>query len=213
MKKNTTLVRESKTSVKLTEHQQNLLKRINDLAVSLMAEFEDRNQAIKALTMDDSSLMQLLCSILMEQRTHESDYAVRAVRRRRENLEDFYMSPEELGGVLKINDVADILGISRQSVKVRVNNNQLIAFKQNEDFIFPAFQFTDSGLLNGFEEVMAAFDKDTHPMLRLGVLKAPISLGQGVVKNPIQIMQDGAKPNEMMLAIRAANQFGSHIAS
>jgi len=209
MKKNTNLVRESKTSVKLTEHQQNLLKRINDLAVSLMPEFEDRNQAIKALTMDDSSLMQLLCSILMEQRTHESDYAVRAVR----NLEDFYMSLEELGGVLKINDVADILGISRQSVKVRVNNNQLIAFKQNEDFIFPAFQFTESELLNGFEEVMAAFDKDTHPMLRLGVLKAPISLGQGVVKNPIQIMQDGAKPNEMILAIRAANQFGSHIAS
>jgi len=137
MKKNTTLVRESKPSVKLTEHQQYLLKRINNLAVSLMPDFEDRNQAIRALTMDDSSLMQLLCSILMEQRTHESDYAVRAVRRRRENLEDFYMSLEELGGVLKINDVADILGISRQSVKVRVNNNQLIAFKQNEDFIFP----------------------------------------------------------------------------
>lgn len=63
--------------------------------------------------MNDSSLMQLLCSILMEQSTHESDYAVRTVRRRRENLEDFYMSLEELGGVLKINDVADILGISR----------------------------------------------------------------------------------------------------
>lgn len=55
-----------------------------------MPEFEDRNQAKNALTMDDSSLMQLLCSILMEQRTRESDYAVRAVRRRRENLEDFY---------------------------------------------------------------------------------------------------------------------------
>ncbi|EBE7823434.1 DNA-binding protein, partial [Salmonella enterica subsp. enterica serovar Javiana] len=47
MKKNTTLVRESKPSVKLTEHQQNLLKRINNLAISLMPEFEDRNQAIK----------------------------------------------------------------------------------------------------------------------------------------------------------------------
>lgn len=42
MKKNTTLVRESKPSVKLTEHQQNLLKRINNLAISLMPEFEDR---------------------------------------------------------------------------------------------------------------------------------------------------------------------------
>lgn len=75
-----------------------------------------------------------------------------------ERIWKIFMSLEELGGVLKINDVADILGISRQSVKVRVNSNQLIAFKQNEDFIFPAFQFTDSGLLHGFKEVMAAFD-------------------------------------------------------
>lgn len=73
MKKNTTLEKELKPSVKLTEHQQNLLIRINNLAGSLMPEFEDRNQAMKAFKMNDSSLMQQLCSILMKQKTRELD--------------------------------------------------------------------------------------------------------------------------------------------
>lgn len=60
---------------------------------------------------------------------------------------------------------------------------------------------------------MLAFDEDTHPMLRLGLLKAPIQLGDGVCKSPIKIMQDAAKPEELELAIRAAKLFGSHVAS
>jgi hypothetical protein len=32
--------------------------------------------------------------------------------------------------------VADKLGITRQAVNVRVKKNQLIAFKQNADYIF-----------------------------------------------------------------------------
>ena len=71
---------------RLTEHQQNLLRRINNIAVSLMPEFEDKNHALEALTLDDGSLLQLLCSIQMEQKTRASDYEARKVRRRRENL-------------------------------------------------------------------------------------------------------------------------------
>ncbi|HHL0036055.1 TPA: hypothetical protein ACQZK0_004311 [Enterobacter mori] len=81
------------------------------------------------------------------------------------------------------------------------------------DYIFPVFQFSDKGLVPGFKEIMLAFDEDTHPMLRLGLMKAPIQLGDGVSKSPIKIMQDGAKPEEMQLAIRAAKMLGSHIAS
>lgn len=200
-------------SENLTELQQNLLKRIKNVAVSLMPEFEDKKQALKALTLDDGSLLQLLCSIQMEQKTRASDYEARIVRRLRENLEAFYSSLQELGGVVKVNFVADKLGITRQAVNVRVKKNQLIAFKQNGDFIFPVFQFTDKGLIAGFKEIMLAFDEDTHPKLRLGLLKAPIQLGNGVSKTPIKIMQDGAKPEELELAIRAARLFGSQIAN
>lgn len=213
MNKYTTTERELSTTAKLADYQQSLLKRINNIAVSLMPEFEDKNQAMDAVTLDDGSLMQLLCSIQMEQKTRASEHEMRKVRRRRENLEAFYNSLQKLGGTLKVNEVADKLGITRQAVNVRVKKNQLIAFKQNADYIFPVFQFTEKGLVPGFKEIMNAFDEDTHPMLRLGVLKAPIQISEELSKTPIQIMQDGAKPEELELAIRAARLFGSHVAS
>ncbi|WP_285130023.1 hypothetical protein [Leclercia adecarboxylata] len=43
----------SNASERLTEYQQNLLKRINNVAVSLMPEFEDKNQAVEALMLDN----------------------------------------------------------------------------------------------------------------------------------------------------------------
>ena len=213
MSKCTKIGQELNATAKLTGYQKIILKRINDIAVSLMPEFEDKKQAMDAVTLDDDSLMQLLCSIQIEQKTRASNHEVRKEHRRRENLDAFYRSLHEFGGTLKINDVANILGITPQAVHVRVKKNQLIAFKQNADYIFPVFQFTDNGLMPGFEEIMSAFDANTHPLLRLGVLKAPIQLGEGVSKTPIQIMQDGAKPNELELAIRSARLCGNHAAN
>lgn len=214
MIKHTTAEREINISAKLNEYQLNLLKRINNLAISLMPEFGDKNQAINAITLDDGSLMQLLYTVQLEQKTRVNDYELRKVRRRRENLEKFYLELKELGGTLKVNDVADILGITRQAVNIRVKKNKLLAFKQNGDFIFPKFQFTDNGLIPGFEEIMAAFEEDTHPMLRLGVLKSPIEVNnEGLQKTSIQIMQDGAKKSELSLSILAVKKFGNHVAS
>jgi len=105
------------------EYQQILLKRINNIAVSLMPEFEDKKKATDAISLDDGSLLQMLCSIQMEQKTRASDHEMRKVCRRRDNLEAFYKSLQELGGTLKVNDVADKLGITRQAVNVRVKKN------------------------------------------------------------------------------------------
>lgn len=213
MTENTAAERVPGASTEPPEYQQVLLKRINNIALSLMPEFEDKNKVIDAISLDDGSLLQLLCSIQMEQKTRASDYEMRKVRHRRENLEAFYGSLQELGGVVKVNDVADILGITRQAVNVRVKKNQLIAFKQNGDFIFPVFQFTEKGLIPGFKEIMSAFAPNVHPVLRLGLMKAPIHFSNGESKTPIQIMQDGAKPEELELVIRSARLLGSHVAS
>lgn len=70
---------------------------------------------------------------------------MRKVRRHLENLGEFYSSLHELGGILRKDNVADILGITHHAVNVRVKKHQLIAFKLYEDFIFPVFQFIDNG--------------------------------------------------------------------
>lgn len=44
----------------LNEYQLNLLKKINNVAISLMPEFEDRAQAMNAISLDDKVLIQLL---------------------------------------------------------------------------------------------------------------------------------------------------------
>jgi hypothetical protein len=93
MNKHTTTELELSAKVTLADFQLSLLKRINNIAVSLMPEFEDKNQALDAITLDDGSLMQLLCSIQMEQKTRASEQEMRKVRRRRENLEALQEPP------------------------------------------------------------------------------------------------------------------------
>jgi hypothetical protein len=89
MYKNTTAEKLPDTTGNLTDFQLNLLKRINNIALSLMPEFEDKSQAMEAITLDDGSLMQLLYSVQMQQKTRASEYEMRKVHRRRENLEAF----------------------------------------------------------------------------------------------------------------------------
>ncbi|MBS0969372.1 MULTISPECIES: helix-turn-helix domain-containing protein [Yersiniaceae] len=200
-------------AAKLNEYQLNLLKRINNIALALMPEFEDKAEAMNAVSLDDKTLIQRLYTTMLEQNTRVPDSELRKARRRRENLEKFYEQLQALGGTLKVNDVANILGISRQGVNARVKKNRLLAFKQNGDFIYPRFQFTEAGLLPGFEEVMSAYDPALHPMLMLNHLKTPIDVhDEGVYRTPIEILQNGANEKEMAVLVRNAHLFGQQMA-
>jgi len=87
-----------------------------------MPEFEDKNQVMDAITLDEGALMQLHYTVQLEQKTRVNDDEMRKVRRRRENLERFYRELQALGGTLKVNDVVDILGITRQAINNSVNH-------------------------------------------------------------------------------------------
>ena len=211
---NATLERDPVATANLNEYQLNLLKRINNIALALMPEFADKAQAMNAVSLDDKTLFQRLYTTMLEQNTHVSDSELRKARRRRESLDKFYSQLQELGGTIKVNDVADILGISRQGVHARVKKNKLLAFKQHGDFIYPRFQFTEQGLLPGFEEMMAAFDPTIHPMMILNLLKAPIDIhGDGVRKSPIEILQDGADQKDIAVLVRNASLLGHQTSS
>ncbi|MEI2265520.1 helix-turn-helix domain-containing protein [Erwinia sp. CGal63] len=189
----------------LNEFQQNLLRRIHNIGLALMPEFADKAQAMEAVSLDDRALMQRLYATLLEQNIRVSESERQKTRRRKENLEKFYAQLEEMGGTMKVNDVAAILGISRQGVHARLKKNRLLAFKQNGDFIFPRFQFAEKGLLPGFAEVMEAFGPGLHPMMILNALRSPVDIkGNGVWQTPVEIMQNGANPEALKILVRNA---------
>jgi len=193
----------------LNEFQRNLLQRIHNIALVLMPEFEDKTQAMEAVSLDDKALMQRLYVTLLEQNVRVPENELCKARRRRENLEKFYAQLEETGGTIKVNDVADILGISRQGVHARLKKNKLLAFKQNGDFIFPRFQFAEKGLLPGFEEVISAFGANLHPVMILNALQAPVDInGDGILQTPIEIMQKGADAKALKILVRNAALLG-----
>lgn len=109
--------------------------------------------------------------------------------------------------------MADILGISAEQVALRLGKGQLLAFRKNGEDIFPCFLFLEEGLLPGFEQVMAAFDADMHPMLRLSLLRSTFETSPGVHKTAIRIMQDGADEKELALVRRAASLLEQHVAT
>src|SRR5260370_12740730 len=60
------------------------------------------------------------------------------------------------GGSLTSEQVAEVLGISRQAVDKRRSSNQLLALTQGKrGYSYPGFQFDDGRTLKGLEEVLA----------------------------------------------------------
>src|SRR2546425_8262469 len=68
------------------------------------------------------------------------------------------------GGTLTTEDVAKLLELTTQAVHKRRNAGKLLAFELGRRGLrFPAWQFTDEGVLEGLEEVLAVL-KDEPPL-------------------------------------------------
>lgn len=74
------------------------------------------------------------------------------------------------GGAYKTGEVADLLGISRQAVLMRIKRGKILALTLgSDDYLFPACQFDDKGVIAGLDEVLAAFNIEDS-WTRLSVL-------------------------------------------
>ena len=196
-------------SRQLTELQVLLQKRFDTMLSALMPEFAEKAKASDALVLPDSDLFQLLYSTVLEQSARTPERELHKLKRRAENLSAFYKQIEQLGGVIKAVDVAEILGISRQAVNLRVKGNKLIAFKKNSDHVFPLFQFKEGGLLPHFETVMKAMHSGIGPVARISFLTTPL---RSKGKTPLDIMREDTSSEDIALMLRAAKQMGEQIA-
>lgn len=109
---------------------------------------------------------------------------------------------EANGGTLSAEQVADILDITVDAVRKRAQAGTLIALKSGEQWQYPAFQFTDSGLVEGVREVLTILgDVGGLPQCRFLLTVDPDLDG----RRRIDALQDPAlKP----YVLRSAEQLG-----
>ena len=71
--------------------------------------------------------------------------------------------------VLETGEVCALLGVSRETIRKKVDRKQLLALPKGGDRVFPAFQFKDGDVLPGLAEVLAALPADS-PFVALSFL-------------------------------------------
>lgn len=65
------------------------------------------------------------------------------------------------GGAWTVDEVAAHLGISRQAVNKRRIAGTLLAVEAGDCFLYPRFQFTEDGVLEGLPAVLQAIDTES----------------------------------------------------
>src|SRR5229473_5086924 len=110
------------------------------------------------------------------------------------------------GGGLTSSQVSSALGITRQAVDKRRIRNALLAVPNGSgEYLYPACQFTSTGVIPGLEEVLRAF-QIRSPWTQLSALLAPApALGGRTI---LEALKSGAI--ERALAIAAS--FGEQAA-
>ncbi len=62
---------------------------------------------------------------------------------------------------METGEVCELLGVTRETIRQKVNRRQLLALPKGGDRVFPAFQFKEGAVLNGLAEVLNALDTDS----------------------------------------------------
>jgi excisionase family DNA binding protein len=90
--------------------------------------------------------------------------------------------------VLETGEVCELLGVSRETIRKKVDRKQLLALPKGGDRVFPAFQFKDGDVLPGLAEVLGTLETDS-PFVALSFLlsKSPEFHG----KSACELLQAG----------------------
>jgi hypothetical protein len=105
--------------------------------------------------------------------------------------------------VLETGQVCELLGVSRETIRKKVDRRQLLALPKGGDRVFPAFQFKDGAVLNGFSEVLEALDTDSVFTILAFLLSTNPDFDN---KTALQLLQDG----EFELVLTEARGFLKH---
>src|SRR5256885_4802013 len=89
---------------------------------------------------------------------------------------------------LETGKVCDLLGVTRETVRKKVDRRQLLALPKGGDRVFPAFQFQEGDVVAGFREVLQALNT-ASPFVALSfLLSRSRDFGN---KTPIEALRNG----------------------
>ena len=109
---------------------------------------------------------------------------------------------EEGGGTLTSEQVAEVLGITRQAVDKRRASNQLLALTQGKrGYSYPSFQFEEGKTVKGLEEALKQLN-GLDPWMQLVFFGSPNDRLDG--KTPIEVLRTGDSGD----VVRAAEGYG-----
>lgn len=108
------------------------------------------------------------------------------------------------GGVLGVQEVAELLNLSRQAIHKRARSGRLLALDcGRHGHAFPAWQFTEGGLLAGLEETLKALEEH-DPWSRLAFFLSENAATGG--QSPLTSLRQG----KLDQVLRAARIHGEH---
>jgi hypothetical protein len=106
---------------------------------------------------------------------------------------------ETAGGALTSEQVAEVLGISRQAVDKRRAANQLLALTQGRrGYSYPSFQFEDGKTITGLEDVLEEL-KELDPWMQMVFFTSPNERLEG--KTPLEQLR-----KELVNEVKAAGR-------
>jgi hypothetical protein len=121
----------------------------------------------------------------------------RGLKRKKEML-------ETAGGALTSEQVAEVLGISRQAVDKRRSSNQLLALTQGKrGYSYPSFQFEDGKTIPGLEEVLGEL-KPLDPWMQMVFFTNPHERLGG--KTPMERLLKGSIEDVKSIAVDYGEQ-------
>lgn len=156
---------------------------------------------------------QLLSELFLTLAIHRTMVSQRQLRKQAQRLkaENYFLDTiKENGGLYKAGEVANIMGVSRQTINNQRLSEKLIAIKKGGEYLYPAFQFSDTGKLNGLDNVLEKL-KGLGTVTKCSFLTMKIDFNDKCV-SPIDVLKLGLDGDYLSYIIREASLYGSHTA-
>jgi hypothetical protein len=163
-------------------------------------------QGIEELTTASTDFELLVNALLASQVATDPGDADPLIKAKLRGLEHRKRLLEQLGGTLSVEEVADLIGISRQAVDKRRSQNHLIGLTQGRrGYAYPSFQFEDGQTLTGLKEVLDALSGHDPWMQSIFFANGNDRLDG---KTPLESLRQG-KLESVILAARVYGEQGA----